>query len=1115
MTQVERREIAGFCTFCRSRCGSISIVESGRLIEVKPDPRHPTGQALCPKGRAAPEIVHSAERLLYPSRRTTAKTAATPQWQRISWDQALDDIAARLQEIAASDGPESVAFGMTSASASSISDYRAWLERFIWSFGSPNICASAELCNWPKDYTHALTFGRGVSTPDYAHTDLAVLWGHNPSHTWLAQAGVFTAARSNGAKLVVIDPRRTSLAAQADLWLRVTPGTDGTLAAAVAQLLVRSGQYDQRFVRSWTNSPLLVRKDDGLFLRASDIGIGPQSSFVVLDDESGAPRAYDPMRSAAPEDAERFALEGEVALRGTSGTVHVEPAFAMYRRALGATTLEQAAQVTGIPAAQIREFANLLGAASSACYYCWTGVGQHADATQIDRAIATLFALKGQIDVPGGNVAWSAPRTNPVDDMTILSAGQRAKALGLNERPLGPAMRSWITATDLYRAILDAEPYRVRALVCFGSNPLVSRADPARGRAALERLDLQVHCDLFHNPTADTADYLLPVNSAWEREGLRVGFEISAEAQSLVQLRPAMVAPIGESRSDFWIAAELAKRLGIGAALFDGDLTRAVDHVLAPAGVSAAQLRAAPQGLSLPVQNKWRSYADQGTNGVRGFDTPTRRVEIYSETLHRLGQPPVPSPAVTARETDFPLVLTNAKFGQFCHTQHRQIAGLRRRAAEPHFNLSRPAARLRGIADGDRIEIRTRHGRIRARARIDEHLDECTVVGEYGWWQACDDLGEPALPITGAASSNYNLLTSASDVDPVSGAPRFRSVACEIAQLPVDYQRWSGFRHLQVSNVASEPGGVAVVELADPDGTELPPHRPGQFISISVDGGVLTRSYSLVNAACERTDRYVIAVKREDRGIVSPAVAALGAGERVLATMPAGRFTLPVRNERPICFIAFGIGITPFMSGLETLATVPQAPELTLYHAAPTPESQPFRARLLELERTLPRCSLRSFHSRLESAQRERFSVANVPQDLIDRRARFYICGSPDATRVTRSALQARGVPSFEIFEERFQSPARVLAGAADAPRRISLARSGQQVLWTARGSILDTLAEHGIALPSGCRVGQCESCAVRLLEGVVRYSEPPEDLAEGYCLTCSATPATDIVLDA
>src|SRR3546814_10958828 len=95
---------------------------------------------------------------------------------------------------------------MTSASASSISDSRPWLERFIWSFGSPNLCTSGELCNWHKDFTHALTFGRGISTPDYANPSLPVLWGHNPSHVWLAEAHAVTAARRRGAGLGAMQP---------------------------------------------------------------------------------------------------------------------------------------------------------------------------------------------------------------------------------------------------------------------------------------------------------------------------------------------------------------------------------------------------------------------------------------------------------------------------------------------------------------------------------------------------------------------------------------------------------------------------------------------------------------------------------------------------------------------------------------------------------------------------------------------------------------------------------------------------------------------------------------------------------------------------------------------
>ena len=94
------QRIKGFCALCRSRCGCISVVRDGVLVAVEPDPDHPTGRALCAKGRAAPELVNAPERLLYPMRRTAPKGAEDPGWQRISWDEALDETAAALKRIA-------------------------------------------------------------------------------------------------------------------------------------------------------------------------------------------------------------------------------------------------------------------------------------------------------------------------------------------------------------------------------------------------------------------------------------------------------------------------------------------------------------------------------------------------------------------------------------------------------------------------------------------------------------------------------------------------------------------------------------------------------------------------------------------------------------------------------------------------------------------------------------------------------------------------------------------------------------------------------------------------------------------------------------------------------
>jgi anaerobic selenocysteine-containing dehydrogenase len=93
------RKIPGYCALCRSRCGCVSVVENGRLVAVEPYPDHPTGQSLCGKGRAAPELVYSADRLLYPMKRTRPKGDSNPGWQRISWDEALDRVAKELTRL--------------------------------------------------------------------------------------------------------------------------------------------------------------------------------------------------------------------------------------------------------------------------------------------------------------------------------------------------------------------------------------------------------------------------------------------------------------------------------------------------------------------------------------------------------------------------------------------------------------------------------------------------------------------------------------------------------------------------------------------------------------------------------------------------------------------------------------------------------------------------------------------------------------------------------------------------------------------------------------------------------------------------------------------------------
>src|SRR2546428_13363468 len=156
--------IQGYCALCVSRCGSIAVVEDGRFVALEPDPSHPTGQALCAKGRAAPELVYHPERLLHPLKRTRPKGDADPGWQQISWDEAMDLTATRLRKLADEHGPESVVFSMVSPSTSAIADSAAWIQRLGRAFGSPNHCGSLELCGWGRGYATRYTYGMGMGT---------------------------------------------------------------------------------------------------------------------------------------------------------------------------------------------------------------------------------------------------------------------------------------------------------------------------------------------------------------------------------------------------------------------------------------------------------------------------------------------------------------------------------------------------------------------------------------------------------------------------------------------------------------------------------------------------------------------------------------------------------------------------------------------------------------------------------------------------------------------------------------------------------------------------------------------------------------------------------------
>lgn len=787
-----RESIPGYCGLCISRCGSKAVVENGRFVALEPDPSHPTGGALCAKGRAAPELVYHSDRLLYPMRRTRPKGDPDPGWQRISWDEALDLTATGLRRVAGEHGPESVVFSVVSPSTSASADSVVWIERLMHAFGSPNLCAAMELCGWGRLLATRYTYGAGVPgnyMPDLENAGCILFWGYNPNIARLAHATATSAALKRGARLIVVDPRRAGLAQKADLWLQVRPGTDGALALAITRVMIERGWYDRDFVRDWTNGPLLVRSDNGRLLTEGDLAAGGSDRrYVAWSTTEDSPRLYDPAPGRYEVGTPELALFGEFKVATAQGEVVCRPAFDLAFEICQRNSLDKLEAICGVPRGQIEDAARLLWEARPVAYYAWSGVEQHTNSTQTARAIAQLYALTGSLDAPGGNVLFPAVPTADVTGKELMPAGQFARTLGLTERPLGPSRWQYVTTDEVYRAVLEQQPYAVRGLVGFGANLLLAHASPQRGREALAMLDFYVHADLFMNPTAELADVVLPVASAFESEALRIGFDVSAEAQSLVQLRQRVAEPRGEAHSDTQIVFDLARRLGLGAHFWDGDIEAAYRFQLGLSGVSLEALRENPGGVRVALQPRYRKFAEQHDGTSQGFATPSRKIELYSQTLLEHGYSPLPEyvePLVSPLSRPdlakrYPLIFTSAKSALFCESQHRALPSLRRKAMDPEVELHPAAAAERGISPGDWVRIETSQGSVRARARLNDSLEPRVVCGQHGWWQACPDIGAPSYDPFGPDGANVNLLISNEAIDPISGSVPHRSYLCQV-----------------------------------------------------------------------------------------------------------------------------------------------------------------------------------------------------------------------------------------------------------------------------------------------------------------------------------------------
>ncbi len=311
----------------------------------------------------------------------------------------------------------------------------------------------------------------------------------------------------------------------------------------------------------------------------------------------------------------------------------------------------------------------------------------------------------------------------------------------------------------------------------------MSNGNTQEGRRALQSLDLYVQTEFYETPAGRYADFLLPASTAWECWNVRTSFEQGLETSTYMQYREPAVAPQHESRPDLEIIFDLAMRMGFGHEFWNGDLERAFDYMLAPSGITLAELKAHPGGMRIPMEATYAKHLKGG------FKTPSKKVEIYSIAFQRQGYDPLPgfkmAEEIFGPEAlqSYPFTLTSAKSINFCHGQHRSLPSLRRKIPEPFVEInSRDADRLQ-IRDGEKVRVETRLSAITVLAAVNSLIPEKVIRVMHGWWQGCPELALPAYDAFSPHGANVNLVISNEVIDPITGSVPHRSYPCRIRKL--------------------------------------------------------------------------------------------------------------------------------------------------------------------------------------------------------------------------------------------------------------------------------------------------------------------------------------------
>jgi anaerobic selenocysteine-containing dehydrogenase len=428
----------------------------------------------------------------------------------------------------------------------------------------------------------------------------------------------------------------------------------------------------------------------------------------------------------------------------------------------------EVAEITWVPKSQIEQVARMYATTRPAAIQWGNALDQTSNAFQTCRAVAILKAITGNLDMPGGGVFPSPLPLLDRANLTLVEDSPRNLEESIGSRFKLAAQANIVPSQESCRALLEEKPYPLKAGLIFGSNPLLTYANASETYKAFRKLDFLVVADLFMTPTAELADIVLPVAANLEYDAL-------IRHYNCIAAHPKIVDPPGECLSDLQLMSQIAGRMGHGK-YFWKDEAVAINTILQPAALTLEKL--AGMGIFY-AETQYKKYE------AEGFQTPSGKVELFSDQLEGMGIDPLPTyhePPQTPfgspeLSEEYPLVFTSCKSPFFFHASHRNIPSLRKRSPEPIAELNPETATKLGLNEGDSVYIETPRGKIRQKLRMNADLDPRVVIVAYGWW--FPERGPSDL--YGWQEANLNLLTNSSPpYDPAMGTPNLRGLICKV-----------------------------------------------------------------------------------------------------------------------------------------------------------------------------------------------------------------------------------------------------------------------------------------------------------------------------------------------